>query len=188
MEEWRDVVGFEGRYKVSNLGRVRSYHGGKVRYLKSHKDKGGYMSIALFKNGKIKNFFVHRLVYTSFVGEIPEGRQIDHVNTVRDDNRIENLRVVSPRENNRNPITAERKRDANRRKAKDSQWLNSVREGVRRVCNKPIVQLDAETGDVIREWQCARDACRALGIDYRHISKCCNGKQKTAGGYRWKFA
>lgn len=51
------------------------------------------------------NVYVHRLVYETFVGEIPKGYQIDHINTIKTDYRIENLRLVTPKENMANPIT-----------------------------------------------------------------------------------
>ena len=82
----------------------------------------------------------------------------------------------------------QKNREAAKRRVKDQDWRNSVREGVRRVCAKPIVQLDAETGEVIRRWECARDVERELGISNSSISQCCQGKRKTTGGYRWCFA
>lgn len=59
---------------------------------------------------KHKTFYVHRAVYETFVGEIPVGYEIDHINTIRDDNRLENLRAVTHLENVNNPLTRNRKR------------------------------------------------------------------------------
>lgn len=226
IETFRPVMGYEGLYEISDYGCVRSLKCGKVRYLRNKKDRYGYEGICLYSDGKQKRFRVHRLVYEAFVGEIPAGMEIDHINTVRDDNRLANLRVVTSKENNANPITAARHREstreANRRKAKDPKWRESVREankrlsqdpkwieahreaakrrsqdpkwreavreGTRKARNKPILQLDKQTGVVIREWECAADAWRELGIDQGNISSCCHGKLNSAGGYRWKFA
>ena len=187
-ENWRDVVGYEGLYEVSNLGRVRSHYGREIKYLNGTKNKIGYIQVGLCKNGKMKSFLVHRLVYTAFNSPIPDGMQIDHANTVRDDNRLSNLRCVTPSENHRNPITAKRVQEANRRLAENPQWRHRQREGVRRARAKAVLQLDKDTGEVIRQWESMMDVERELGISIGNISQCCNGKQKTAGGYRWEFA
>lgn len=78
-----------------------------------HKDKDDYRSSRL--NGK--RYMVHRAVYETFVGEIPEGFQIDHINTIKDDNRVDNLRAVTPKENMNNPLTKQklRKKKRNRK-------------------------------------------------------------------------
>lgn len=72
-------------------------------------------------DSKGKNFRVHRAVYETFVGEIPDGYQIDHINTIRDDNRLENLRVATPKENNNNPLT--KKHMSESMKGKSTKWL-----------------------------------------------------------------
>lgn len=104
MEEvWKDVKGFEGIYQVSNLGRVKNVNRDKV--LSTRYDEKGYCTSNLFMNGYGKNFRNHRLVYEAFVGEIPQELEIDHINTIRSDNRVENLRVVTHKKNMNNPIT-----------------------------------------------------------------------------------
>lgn len=60
--------------------------------------------------------YVHRLAYETFVGEIPNGYEIDHINTIRDDNRLDNLRVVTHADNNRNPLTRKHKSESLRGK------------------------------------------------------------------------
>ena len=63
-----------------------------------------------------KQVLMHRFIYEAFNGEIPEGYEIDHKNTVRDDNRLENLRIATPKENRNNPITKERYKTSNKGK------------------------------------------------------------------------
>lgn len=184
-------MGYEGLYEISDYGCVRSldYQGKKrIKYLRNKKRPTGYCQIALFRDGKRKRFSVHRLVWEAFVGKIPDGYEIDHINAVRDDNRLVNLRVVTSKENHANPVSVENHRDSMRRMSQDPKWRESVREGTRKAHNKTVLQLDKQTGMVIREWKCARDAWRELGINFSSISKCCLGKQNTAGGYRWCFA
>lgn len=83
------------------------YKQDKLILCKPNKSKNGYCRIKY--NGK--NFQTHRVIFETFVGEIPEGYEIDHINTIRDDNRLENLRCVTHAENNRNGITRQHRSD-----------------------------------------------------------------------------
>ena len=171
IETFKPVKGYEGLYEVSDYGAVRSLKYGKVKYLRNAKQRDGYERIDLCRDGKPKQYRIHRLVWEAFNGPIPDGYEIDHINTIRDDNQLSNLRVVTHKENNANPITAERHQEAN------SKFRN-----------KPILQIDMVTGEVIREWECMRDVERELELRRGHISECCHGKRKSTGGYRWCFA
>jgi hypothetical protein len=104
-EVWTDVLNYENTYDVSNLGRIRSkprmilarknkrkyFIAGKIR--SQQYGRGGYKRVILHKNGIQKYLNVHRIVWESFVGVIKSGLEICHINNVRDDNRLENLRV-----------------------------------------------------------------------------------------------
>jgi len=79
----------------------------KLILCKLAKTKYGYFRIKVSKP-KRTMVFVHRLVYETFVGEIPQGFEIDHINTIRDDNRLGNLRCVTHKENVCNPLTIKR--------------------------------------------------------------------------------
>ncbi|UGS27597.1 NUMOD4 motif-containing HNH endonuclease [Microbacterium resistens] len=98
-EEWRPVVGYEGKYEVSNLGRVRSLSRlsssgrrvrGRMMGLRPH--PRGYLQTTLTANGICETKKVHRLVLEAFVGPCPDGMESCHENGVRDDNRLSNLR------------------------------------------------------------------------------------------------
>lgn len=101
MEEiWVDLPGFApGTYQVSNLGNFRNMKFGYERKLNpctSH----GYVVISLTKDGVQKVYKAHRLVWSAFNGPIPEGMQINHLNEVKTDNRLENLSLCTSLENN----------------------------------------------------------------------------------------
>lgn len=98
-EVWKDVLGYEGLYKVSNLGRVKSLINNE-RILSPSHSLNGYRQIKLSKSGNIKCHFVHRLVWSAFNGEIPDKLVINHLNEVRDDNRLENLECITVQQNN----------------------------------------------------------------------------------------
>lgn len=104
MEEiWKTIEDYPN-YMVSNMGRVKNLRG-KGKILKIKKEKNGYIRINLYKKGVNKHFSVHRLVAQAFIPNPENKPQIDHINTNRTDNRVENLRWVTRIENMNNPIS-----------------------------------------------------------------------------------
>ena len=102
MEEiWKDIPNYEGLYQVSNLGKIKSFNSGKEKELKLIKHSKGYLKITLCKNKIQKRFLVHQLVAMTFLSHNPNGYKlvIDHINSNKSDNRLENLKIVSQREN-----------------------------------------------------------------------------------------
>lgn len=101
--KWKDVPGYEGLYQVSEEGQVRSLpRNGTVNYIKDKAqmtDKDGYKVVKLRKNNKPKMVKVHRLVALAFIERIDKKNIVDHINGLRSDNRVDNLRWVTAREN-----------------------------------------------------------------------------------------
>lgn len=95
-EEWRDIPGYEGVYKVSNLGKVKSIKFKNERILKPDKDRG-YHKVSLYTNGTRKKYFVHRLVCCAFLdlNLLSSELVVNHINGIKDDNRLYNLEVIS---------------------------------------------------------------------------------------------
>jgi len=102
-EEWRPVVGYEGWYDISNLGRVRRAREGHRtfvgRILKPSPDRGGYLQVYLVRDSKKHTSPVHRLVGNAFFGELPTGMQTNHINGNKNDNSVQNLEYVTPSQN-----------------------------------------------------------------------------------------
>ena len=174
IEIWKDVKGFEGLYQISNFGNVKSvdriskHSKGdltlKGRILKPINIGKGYLGVALSKNGKVKNHYIHRLVAEAFINNNENKPCIDHINGNRTDNRVNNLRWVNATENMNNPITTNR-----------ISQKNSIQ----------IVQFTID-GEFVKIWNNAVDAEQTLGIDRTGIRRCCRKVVKTAGGYMWK--
>ena len=171
-EYWKDIPNYEGLYQVSNLGRVKrlesavwngyKYVSKKEHILKPHTNTHGYPSVILCKNGKHhKNHRVHRLVAQAFIPNPQNKPYIDHINTIRNDNRIENLRWATREENDHNPITLK----------------NRIGK-----CGIKIKCLN--TGEVFVS---SGEARRKLGISVGNIIGCCKGKRKSAKGYKFEY-
>jgi len=110
MEIWKDIKGYEGYYQVSNMGNVRSLdrtfidkRGGvktiKGVLLKKHKTKCGYYFVRVSKNDISKNLIIHTLVFNAFDGRGRGGMVIDHIDNNRLNNCIDNLQLITQREN-----------------------------------------------------------------------------------------
>lgn len=94
-EQWKSVVGYEGMYEVSDLGRVRSLsyrRTGNVKLMAGSIGRNGYHQVPLYRGAERTPKYVHRLVLEAFVGPCPEGMEACHGNGIRADNRLENLR------------------------------------------------------------------------------------------------
>ena len=114
-EVWKDIQGYEGLYQVSNFGRVKSlgrfvdnlvrgHYWQEERILKTCKRTNGYIGVGLCKDGKAKNFNIHRLVAIAFIPNLENLPQIDHINAIKTDNTVKNLRWVTAKENINNPL------------------------------------------------------------------------------------
>lgn len=193
-EEWRDIKGYEGLYQVSDWGRVKALKRnaigkGRNQYddehiLKLHKcifyGKKRVQTV-LHKNGVKKYPIVARLVYETFVGDIPENMQVNHIDENPSNNFVENLNLMTPKQNSNWGTRNERVSKAQ---------LNDPRK------SKKVEQIDLATGEIIATYPSAKEAARQLGIAQCNISRCCNGgfswKNKwinvnNAYGYIWRY-
>lgn len=104
-ESWKLCV--NGKYSISNRGRVRREIAGrntwKGRTLVPIRNVSGYLRVAIFPPPK-RCVFVHKLVAEAFIGHRPHGKQINHVNGNKSDNRVENLEYITPSENMRHAL------------------------------------------------------------------------------------
>lgn len=169
MEEiWRDIPGYEGLYKVSNLGQVKSLEREdslgrriKSKILKTTKDKDGYLHLTLCKNGNKKQFRVHRAVLLAFKPMPLNKTQVNHKNELKDDNRLENLEWC------------------------DSAYNNNYNDKQKNY-RKPVIGINIKNG-FIHSYTSALEAKKKTGIDRAGIVKCCKGYSKTAKGYKWFY-
>lgn len=102
--EWKPIKGYEGLYEVSNDGRVRrlrfingSHNFEKIKECKQTLNTWGYMTVNLSKDGKSNTKRVHKLVANAFLGE--SNLQVDHIDGNKQNNNLNNLEYVTPKEN-----------------------------------------------------------------------------------------
>lgn len=208
MEEiWKDVVGYEGLYQVSNKGNIRSkdrlYNTPYLKNvqvvirkgtsIKPRPDRYGYLTVRLKKNSKGKTFTIHKLVALAFIENVSGKTCIDHINGNRTDNRVENLRWVTIKENQNNPITKKRLSECkigakhhffgkNLSKEHSQKIGNANKNGK---CSIPVIQLDLDF-NFIKEYPSTNEVERQTGICHGGIWRAIKN-QSTAGGYRWVY-
>lgn len=184
-EIWKDIKGYEGLYQVSNFGIVKSldryvnnrYGNGlsfrKSKILSYSINSFGYYGVSLCKNGKVKSFRVHRLVWEAFNGKIPNGMQINHLDEKPENNRLENLELVTPKEN----INY-----GTRNKKVSYKLINNNPR------SKTVLQFDLN-GNILKEWISTGEVERQTNYDRSLIQKCCSKHiyNKSAYGYIWKY-
>lgn len=176
-EKWKDVVGYEGLYQISSFGRVKSLPKMRGAFYQEEKIKNlecsnGYLRCTLHKNKHTKKFFVHVLVATSFIEHInKEQIQVDHINRDRADNRVENLRWCTAKENVLFPETYEVRRQA-MIKMNANPLVKDKKKNT--TCCKSVIQYDLD-GNIINTFISAEAAKRFLGYS---VSPMCRGEYK----------
>lgn len=179
-EIWRPVVGYEGYYEVSNLGRVRSldrevYAGHGATMIKkgrvlaqtnNHKYKNVHLSI----DGHARKPTVHRLVAEAFLENPDNLPMVNHKDENPHNNNVNNLEWCTCKYNNNYGTKNER----------ISKAMTNGKN------SKGVLQYDLE-GNLVGAFPSMKQATRELGYDNSAISACCIGKAKTSYGYVWRY-
>lgn len=195
-EIWKDIPDYEGLYQVSNLGRVKSLKkyvwNGYKNILKKEKilipryNQKGYVSYALYKNNKRKDFKGHYLVISSFIKNEYKKEQINHKNGIKDDNRLCNLEYCTQQENiidaYENGLFKNRKKKYKFNKQDKNKCLEKYRDiAIKKAKDKNSKEIYQFSilNTFIKKWNSVKDA-------ERYYKRRIHIERKQSIGYIWK--
>ena len=198
-EKWSIIDGYDD-YFISNLGNIYSLKSSK--FLKPRKSDG-YLRVTLCKKGKVKSHFVHKLIASAFILKNGDRNFVNHINSNRSDNRIENLEWCTTSENiihgwkygniigitgRKHSVQTKYKISKNKKGLKHSEFHNhkissGLRNGVRA---SKIIQYDLLMNEICR-FNCIKDASEKLSINYDGIINNLRGLTKKYKGYVFKY-
>ena len=168
--DYMPLVGYEGLYEVGKDGSVWSLNynhtGQRKQLVPAPYNKYGHLTVCLCKDGKQKNYRVHQLVLNAYLPKPSDDLEVLHKNSTASDNRLENLAWGTHEENMNDP-----------------HFKTLMSEALTNHPDKSTAVLCVETGE---QYPSTKEAERQTGIANSHISACCNGERKTAGGYHWR--
>lgn len=188
-EVWKDIEGWEGKYQISNLGRVKSLHyrkSNKEMIMTPQKKPSGYLFIGFRKSGTKKKYqyHVHRLVAAAFIDNPNNYPQVNHKDEDKSNNSVwvNEDGSIDFEKSNLEWCSHQYNLNYGERHNKEIKTQQQTHPS-----NKPV-EMYSTDGVFIKSFISQRAAERETGIFSASISSCCIGKLKTAGGYVWKYA
>lgn len=163
-EQYIDIKGYEGIYKVSDLGNVISLKSKKPKLLKQGITKNGYRLITLFNNGKRKSYYVHRLVAVAFIDNVENKGDVNHKDEIKTNNAAYNLEWVTRKENLNYGTHNQR-------------MIDSLSKGV----------IAISDGGLMKPLKSATEAAKHINKPRQNIVEALKGKRKKSGGYKFIY-
>lgn len=176
-EIWKDIIGYEGLYQVSNLGGVKSlprphkfvhgYYLTKEKFLSPRVcgTQREYLSVALQRDGKCKQIKIHRLVAQAFIPNPNNFKEVNHIDENKGNNKADNLEWCT------------RSYNVN---------YGSRIEKQRKALIKPVVAYSKDY-EFVKEFDSLVDASKFAKVDITNISRACKKEGRISGGYLWKY-
>lgn len=191
MEIWKNIIGFEKCYQISNKGNIRSIertlfdkNGRAVHYkgkvLKPIVNSKGYVRVVLKKDGKGQRWFVHRLVALHFVKNDNPAKNnvVNHLDSDITNNAASNLEWTTYLGNSQHAVNAGRM-------DRTEEWLAHLHKSQEKFY-KAVAAFDIKTGEMKAVFKSINE-CKIYGYQPSCICDCCQGKRKTHKGLIWKY-
>ncbi len=167
MEEiWKDIEGYEGKYTISNYGKVTALNFAKRGFsqeLKQSLDSKGYSFVNLYFSGKMNPHRIHRLIAIHFIPNPESKPYINHINGIKNDNSIDNLEWCTAKENIRHSF------DTGLNKNSDKQ-----KQSIRNISSKKVIN----NNDGMIHSSCV-EASKYYKIEYQRLKSMLNGSRKN---------
>lgn len=170
-EIWKDVKDYEGIYEVSSYGKVRNVVDKHI--LKPGLTSKGYYNVILCKNKLHKGISIHRLVALNFIPNPENKKQVNYINGIKTDNRVENLEWTTASENIKHSY---------KMGLQPIKWNEQIKEKIAKNHRKKIKNLDKNL-----IFNSITEASKICNISFSCISNCLHKRIDTAGGYHWEF-
>ena len=192
MKVWKDIIGFEGVYQISNNGNIRSVDrkqissaGRTISYkgqiIKQTPNSKGYLRVLLSKSNVKKYYFVHRLVALHFVNNSNPNLNnvVNHLDSNYLNNNASNLEWTTLKGNSQHALK-------NGRLNRTKEWVEHLKKGLEWT-TKAIEAYDPITGE-IKEKFSKLSECKDKGYEASSVCMCCKGKRKHHRGLCWRYA
>jgi hypothetical protein len=195
LSDFVKIKGFPN-YMISKKGSI--YNLRFKKYMKASPNAEGYKYIRLLNNKVKKYYYVHRLVADHFIKKIPGKNLVNHIDSNRSNNCVDNLEWCTNSENMlhaakakrekqkvlNNKITVENDKNSDVKDVKNSDEENEVNNNV---CFKRAVQKLDDEYNVLEEFKSIKEATKKTGINGTNIMQVCKGRRQYAGIFRWKY-
>jgi hypothetical protein len=178
---WKDIIWYYWFYQVSDSGFIKSFHNGKCNILNPSKNTWWYLFLNLSYKWKVRPKTVHRIVAEVFIPNPDNKPQVNHINWVKTDNRVENLEWVTWSENIKHAFKLWLVNN-NFQFNHPSRWVF----GKDHFNSKKINQYTLHW-EFIKTWDSIMDINRELWISRTAIWNNCNLISNSSGGFIWKF-
>jgi len=176
--EYRDIIGYEGLYQVSEYGYIRNIRKNKKKECKVSVNKKGYCQITLWKNNKYKTIAIHRIVATAFVKNKSEKPQVNHIDGNKQNNHFSNLEWATSSENIKHSY------DVLNKKA-NKPWKG--KKGIENPTSKPVNKLSMD-GSFLHRYDNITQAAKDIGSFTTNICKTISGDHKSCKGFKFEYA
>ncbi len=200
-EKWKNIKGYKGLYKVSNLGQVKSmgrktimkdgvHRDYSEKILKQGKNNRGYCKLELYNEySEKRTHLVHRLVAEAFIPNPDNKEQVNHKNGIKHDNVVTNLEWMNQEENMLHAYTNGIRKPAKYEHSEEAKIKMKEKRVGKTPFIKKVNQIDPITNEILNTFKSTREAADFVGCHETSISEVCRKKKGrlTTKGFKWEY-